>query len=188
MKLIFTNRFTARLCYSTSTHKLQEQPTKNSYIIKILLLNITRSQGSTSTITLDSCLIFPKSTFTNISNNISLYIVNIQDVSTLWILIKIGGRKVSDFEPEYNAVLFFEGITFVANATVVMSSFTVFLEMVCHVGSSQELAANFAGDFVLVACKVRAETISCGKRGITNLKDRNHWANASHSRKKKETH
>lgn len=61
------------------------------------------------------------------------------------------------------------GETFVANATVVMSSFTVFLEMVCHVGSSQELAANFAGDFVLVACKVRAETISCGKRGITNL-------------------
>lgn len=111
--------------------------------------------------------------------------MNIQDISTLWILIKIGGREVSDFEPEYNAVLFFEGITFVANATVVMSSFTVFLEMVCHVGSSQELAANFAGDFVLVACKVRAETISCGKRGITNLKDRNHCANASHRRKKK---
>lgn len=100
--------------------------------------------------------------------------MNIQDVSTLWILIKIGGREVSDFETEYNAVLFFEGITFVANATVVMSSFTVFLEMVCHVGSSQELAANFAGDFVLVACKVRAEAISCSKRGITNLKDRNH--------------
>lgn len=46
------------------------------------------------------------------------------------------------------------GETFVANAAVVMGSFTVFLEVVCHVGSSQELATHFAGDFVLVACEV----------------------------------
>lgn len=44
--------------------------------------------------------------------------------------------------------------TFVANATVVVRSFTVFLEVVRHVGSSQKLATNFAGDFVLMACKV----------------------------------
>lgn len=44
-----------------------------------------------------------------------------------------------------------------------MRSFTVFLEMVCHVGSAQELATNFAGDFVLMACEVRPEAISCGK-------------------------
>lgn len=49
---------------------------------------------------------------------------------------------------------FLYSITFVANATVVVSSFTVFLEVVRHVGSSQKLATNFAGDFVLMACKV----------------------------------
>lgn len=44
--------------------------------------------------------------------------------------------------------------TFVANATVVVRPFTVFLEVICHISSSQKLATNFAGDFVLVACKV----------------------------------
>lgn len=41
--------------------------------------------------------------------------------------------------------------TFVANATVVMSSFTVLLEVICHVSRPQKLATNFAGDFVLMA-------------------------------------
>lgn len=44
--------------------------------------------------------------------------------------------------------------TFVANATVVVRPFTVFLEVVRHVGSSQELATNLAGDFVLVTCEM----------------------------------
>lgn len=44
--------------------------------------------------------------------------------------------------------------TFVANATVVVRPFTVFLEVICHISSSQKLATNFAGDFVLMACKV----------------------------------
>lgn len=52
------------------------------------------------------------------------------------------------------SVVYAEKTTFVANATVVMSSFTVFLEVVRHVGSSQKLATDFAGDFVLMACKV----------------------------------
>lgn len=69
-----------------------------------------------------------------------------------------------------------------------MSSFTVFLEVVCHVGSSQELATNFAGDFVLVAREVWAEAISCGKRGITNLKDINNQVNTSHIRRHIRSH
>lgn len=60
--------------------------------------------------------------------------------------------------------------TFVANATVVVRPFTVFLEVVRHVGSSQKLATNLAGDFVLVTCEMWPEAISCSKRGITNLK------------------
>lgn len=44
--------------------------------------------------------------------------------------------------------------TFVAYGTVVVSSFTVFFEVVCHVGSSQKFATNFAWDFVLVASQV----------------------------------
>lgn len=44
--------------------------------------------------------------------------------------------------------------TFVANATVVMSPFTVLLEVICHVSRSQKLATNFAGDFVLMAGKM----------------------------------
>lgn len=44
--------------------------------------------------------------------------------------------------------------TFVANSTVVVSSLSVFLQVVRHVGSSEKLATNFAGDFVLVAGEV----------------------------------
>lgn len=60
--------------------------------------------------------------------------------------------------------------TFVANAAVVVSSFTVFLEVVRHVGGSKKLATNFAGDFVLMACKVWPKAIPCSKRRTTNLK------------------
>lgn len=63
--------------------------------------------------------------------------------------------------------------TFIANATVVVSSFAVLLQVVRHVCSSQELATNFAGDFVLMACKMRPKAISCSKRGVTNLEYRN---------------
>lgn len=44
--------------------------------------------------------------------------------------------------------------TFVANSTVVVSSFSVFLQVVRHVGSSEKLATNFAGDFVFVASEM----------------------------------
>lgn len=63
-------------------------------------------------------------------------------------------------------------ITFIANATVVVRSFAVFLQVVCHVGGPQELATNFAGNFVLMTCEMRPEAVSCSEGGITNLKHR----------------
>lgn len=71
-------------------------------------------------------------------------------------------------------------VTFVANATVVMSSLAVLLEVVGHVGGTQELATHLAGDLVLMASKVRPQSIPSSKRCITNLK---HWTKmlADHS-------
>lgn len=62
-------------------------------------------------------------------------------------------------------------VTFVANATVAMSSLAVLLEVVGHVGGTQELATHLAGDLVLMASKVRPQPIPSSKRRVTNLND-----------------
>lgn len=50
-----------------------------------------------------------------------------------------------------------------------MWALAVFLQVVGHVGGAQVLAAHLAGDLVLVAGQVRAQTVPRGKRGITDL-------------------
>lgn len=63
-------------------------------------------------------------------------------------------RTKSDLQMFYVSDPFLVEVTFIANATVVVSSFAVLLQVVRHVGCSQKLAADFAGNFVFVAGEV----------------------------------
>lgn len=74
----------------------------------------------------------------------------------------------------------FQIITFVADATVIVRPFAVFLQVVRHVRSTQELATNFARDLVLMAGEVWPQAISCGEWGVTDL-----WGGGRRKKKKK---
>jgi len=59
--------------------------------------------------------------------------------------------------------------TFVAYSTVVMRSFTVFFQVVGHVGSTEEFPTHLTWYLIFMACQVRPQAISCCEGCVANL-------------------